>query len=301
MTKKLFVVIIAIVLVAAIAGSCFALYYTKQADKQVTISTAFDELNLQIKNAGNTAAQGTILLDEISPDNRTKTIDVTLTVDQPSLVDGIHGLFTVGVSNTANTIGAYITTTVKLLNVTKDGEGVETSRTEGSTITTDALGDGYDVALSSVPVYVRLSFYLNDDGVTNFATIAETTASITLDWQKVVASVWTLDSSAYYVVGTLSGANKWDINATNANTKLVAGTDPVIATTIVTLAAEDQLKVRKGDGTWVGSYSSATEDFTNSDMQIYITNAGSYRINVKHDASWNNNEGRDYFEIERVS
>lgn len=270
MSRKIIVTIIAIVLVVGVVGGCYALYHKNATPVSVNIGAGFESVTLQINNSTNTAAQGAINLSGFSPDNRTQFVDVTLTVDHPLLVDGVHGLFTVDVTDTANTLGAYLTTTVSTLS----------NSVVVDDITTDALGSGYDVALSATPVYVRVSFYLNNDGVTNFATIADTTATVTLSWEHVSGSIWAVDTDAYYLVGSIGGVNMWDI--TEANIKLTDdNSNGDLATKEnVTLAAGDEIKIRKGDGTWIGFWTAGTSDFSNNAEQIHINTAGTYRLGV---------------------
>ena len=268
MSRKIIISVIAIVLVLGVVGGCYALYSKNADDVEVNINAGYESVTLQLNNGADTGAQSAISLENFSPSARTQTVDVTLKVNNASLVDGVHGLFTVEVSDTANTLGAYLTTTVSLLDAAEGNIA--------SDITTAATGTGYDVALSSTPKYVRISFYLNDDGVTNFATIADTSASLTLTWAHVAASVWTIDTDAYYIVGSIGGALLWDV--TENNVELNDTPDGNVAQkNSVALTAGDKIKVRKGDGTWINPASD--QGYTiDGDGNYVVGSTGNYGV-----------------------
>ena len=278
MTRKVIISIIAIVMCIGVIGGCFALYYTKGADKTVTISSSYSELNLVINNAGNTAEQTAISLSGFSPasEDLTKTIDVTLAVDHPQLVDGIQGNFKVALTGT---LAPYITTSVGTLA----SIGAENTSAD---ITSEATSNaGKNIALSSTPVYVRLSFTLNTEAEGfNFATLAESTASLTLSWTQVAGTVWTLDNDAYYLVGNIGGVDKWNVNATNQNVMLNdTTTDSNTAQkNSVSLTAGDKIKVRKGDGTWINIAGDQPGYTYDGDGNYVVGTTGTYGIYVSN-------------------
>jgi Na+-transporting NADH:ubiquinone oxidoreductase subunit NqrD len=276
MNKKLLVTLVAAILAIAVIGSCYATYIVTAEDVTVNISAGYQSVTLVINNDDNSAAQTDFALSGFAPDATTQVLDVALTVDHYDLVDGVHGVFAISVSNTADTLGAYLTTTVQVLD---DADGNVTDN-----ITTDATGEGYDVALSATPVYVRITFTLNSDGIANFATIAETSASVALTWEIEEGSLFVLDPNAYYLVGNFSN---WEINVNAIKMSTPSeGTDLAVIESVAltggVVPAGDEFKIKKGD-TWYGSYSPSTDQFTNNAEQIHINVSGHYRIRLDED------------------
>ena len=233
--KKILVSIIAIVLVAAVIGTCFALY-THNADPiNVNIGASTTTVNLQIFDGTNTAAQETITLNGFSPENAasiTKTVDVVLKISRPDLADGGHGLF--GATLTGD-LAPYLTMTVNKLSA------VGGSLDEDITA---SVGSGYDIAYTATPVAVRLTFVLtatsNDpESASYFGLAAEKTASLTLSWTNVD---FVYNASTYYVVGTINGVTSWTPSASSI--AMGAGNDANYAiATNVALKNGDSIKV----------------------------------------------------------
>ena len=122
-----------------------------------------------------------------------------------------------------------------------------------------------------------------------FALYSVGTTDVEVSISANYVSSWTLDESAYYVVGTFNGGTTDNWSITSANVKL-DGT-PTDGNTAqredIQLTAGDELKVMKGNGDWLGSWSSATAQFTNTDGQIHINTTGTYGIYVKYeDSNW---------------
>lgn len=246
MKKKLLVSVIAIVLVAAIVGSCFALYSVNATSKNIDITAGYQVVNLEIRNGANSAAQETITLSGFSPEDastRTKTVDLTLRITNAGLADGVHGVFAASLTGE---LASYITTTVNTL-----------STAEGSVsgdITSAATGAGYDVALSSTPVYVRLTFTLTDAAIADFSLAANKSASLTLSWTVASGSVFTYDANAYYLVGTVNGVTAWYPCATSIVLDDTPSSGNQAMKEGITLSEGDEFKIVKnyeaGDGSW---------------------------------------------------
>lgn len=267
MKKTIIVAIIAIVLVISIAGTCVALYKVAATQKQVSIS-AIDggTVTLTINNTGDLDFSG------ISPVNRTKTFQLQLTTNNADLVDGVHGIFKVAVSGD---LADYITLTVNNLTAI-DAEPGE--------VNADAItANGADIALSATPKYFKVTMYLNDSGVTNFATIAESTGTVTVTWAVNNNSVFSYDANAYYAVGVINGVTAW--YACSDSIKLdseVAG-ENVAQKNAVTLHNGDVFKVVHGES-WYGGKTENNNvegvSVSGNDGNISITKDGTYYIFV---------------------
>ena len=100
----------------------------------------------------------------------------------------------------------------------------------------------------------------------------------------VCGTAWSVNTDDYYVVGLFSGGttDNWEI--TEANIKL---DDPCEEGIIaqkenIHLNAGDQVKVRKGSGDWLVSWSDSTTQFTNGGS-IFVNTTGTYGIYVKYE------------------
>ena len=168
--KKLIVVLIVIVLLAGIVGTCVALY-KMNGSRNVQVTVEDPVVTLSINNASNTAAQTNFTLEGFSPSARQKTKDITLDCTNPSAAGDVQGLFTVAKSGA---LAPYIDITVNLLN--------SAGGSLGENITQASMGDGKTFALSGSPRYVRITAYLNNDGVNSFEQASEQQATISLGW-----------------------------------------------------------------------------------------------------------------------
>ena len=279
MSKKLFVVVIAIVLVAAITGTCFALYSVDATSKSVDISAGYQVVNMQFKNDDNSAVLANVnLADKFSPTLTSQTIDVVLAITNGSLADGVHGNFTAALTGT---LAEQVDVTVNLL--TAVGGSLSTD------ITAAATGSGYDVALSATPIAIRITIALKAAAIADFSLAAEKTATLTLNWLKVAATVWTLSEDDYYLAGSFSGVDKWVVSEENQNVKLTtAGVEGENVAQIlgIHLDVNDEYKVVKGANTiWYSSWESATANFTNTAGQMKILTAGTYNIYLAYNES----------------
>lgn len=275
MSKKLLVSVIAIILVAAITGTCFALYSVDASNKVVSISAGYQVVNMQIKNGTNSAVLSDVDFDDaFDPTTNSQYVDVVLAITNASLADGVHGLFTAAVSGD---LAAQVDVTVNLL--TAVGGSVSTD------ITAAATGSGYDIALSATPVAVRITIALKAAAIADFSLAAEKTGTLTLGWAKVAGSVFTYDADAYYLVGTVNGVTAWYPCATSV---LLDGelTDSNHAQKLsVALSAGDEFKVVKnyeaGDGFW--TWCGAGDNF---DTANYEASAGG-NISIKANGNYN--------------
>ncbi|MBQ4443913.1 MAG: hypothetical protein II896_04540 [Clostridia bacterium] len=277
MKKKLLVSLIAIVLVAAVAGSCFALYSVNATNKVVSISAGYQVVNMQFKNADNSAVLADVDFDDaFSPDLTTQTVDVVLAITNGALADGVHGLFTAALTGT---LASHVDVTVNLL--TAVGGSLSTD------ITASATGAGYDIALSATPVAVRITVALKAADIADFASAAETTGTLTLTWAKVAGSVFTYDDNAYYVVGTVNGVTAWYPCATSVLMNDTPGEGNQAKKASVTLQAGDSIKVVKGYETSATWYSGQESNNTvtgvsgiDGDGNVQIDANGTYDIYV---------------------
>jgi len=279
MSKKLLVSVIAIILVAAITGTCFALYSVDASNKVVSISAGYQVVNMQIKNGTNSAVLSDVDFDDaFDPTTNSQYVDVVLAITNASLADGVHGLFTAAVSGD---LAAQVDVTVNLL--TAVGGSVSTD------ITAAATGSGYDIALSATPVAVRITIALKAAAIADFSLAAEKTGTLTLGWTKVASSVWTLSEDDYYLAGSFSGVDKWMVSEANQNVKLTtAGVEGENVAQIlgIHLNVNDEYKVVKGANTvWYSSWQGATANFTNTDGQMKILTAGTYNIYLAYNES----------------
>lgn len=284
--KKVLISVIAIVLVATVVGACFAQFY--QADNAATvvnITTSFQSFTLQIKNGANTALIGNTPIDfaALSPSHRTEAVDITLAVNDSTYIDGNKGVLNVSLTGD---LAEYITTTVTLLDAAQ-GDPIA----EGANITAAATGAGYKALLSATPIFVRLSFYLNDAGCTNFAA-AELTASLSVTWEVDNDSVWSYSGTEYYLVGKINGdATKWAVTEANQNvllTKVNEGNNIAIATGVA-LTAGDEIKVvynyNEDNGTDPNSIWYGTGEGGDNSQNVAINTTGTYNIYLYSDTS----------------
>lgn len=273
MKKTILITVIAIVLVLSIAGTCFALYKSAATDKVVNITASGGEnCNLTIGTSTSLDFAG------ISPSNRTKTSDITLSTSNNNIVDGVHGLFKVAI---AGNIAEYITLTVN--------EIASVGAAEVGSANADALTNaGADIALSTVPKYFRVTMYLNDAGVTAFATIAEQTATVTVSWTVNQSTIFAYDANAYYIVGSVGGVTAWYPTSESIvlNDQPTEGNQAM--KTSVSLTQGDVFKVvknYKATPSWYGGKTNNTGHVSVSvdNGDITVNTTGVYDIYVNND------------------
>ena len=278
--KKLLVSLISVILIAGVVGTCFALYTTNATQKSFTINAGYEVVNLTINNGANTGAQGNINLSGFKPDATTQYVDVTL-VASDGEYDSVHGNFS---ATLTGELSNYIDTTVRLLDA---AEGDPT----GDAITAAAMGEGYDVALSSTPVYVRLTFTLNAAACADFSLAANTSAALTLNWEIAEGSVFTYDADAYYLVGKIDGEEYWYACSSSVKLTDAPENSDLAKMSNVHLTAGDKVKVLKGE-TWYGGKTDNTGHVSvgmdNGDITVNTT--GYYDIYV-------NDQGRVWISV----
>ncbi|MCR4725876.1 MAG: hypothetical protein K5753_01490 [Clostridia bacterium] len=270
MKKTLLVTVIAIVLVLSIAGTCFALYKTTPSNKTVNISaTEGEACNLAIGTSASLDFSG------ISPaeGHTSKTVDVTLSISNAALADGVHGIFKVA---KAGDLAAYIDVTVN--------EIPSVGGTLGSAANDATTAQGLDIALSATPKYYRITMALSAAAIADFSLAAEKTGTLTVTWAVNNESVFTFDPTAYYVVGTINGVTSWTPNESSVKMSSTGVQNGDLATVTHTFAVGDTFKVVSGEPlVWHDFWSGATENFSNSGGQITINTAGTYKIDVNHE------------------
>ncbi len=260
MKKKLIVIVIAVVLVAAMVGTCFALY-TRNADtRRVTLSTG-DFVSLSI---GGAAAN--FSLTGLSPDHDV-TLGVTLNATNTNLAeDGVCGKFTVAISGT----GAA--------NVSVSAAGTDKNSTAVA-YNNAALTAGQQIDLDDIPTNLTLTFKMSE---ISLAT-AEQELTITLSWIIDESTQWSVNADAYYVNGTYNGKTNWSpVNGSWILSETPNDGDCAKGT--FTFAVGDTIKCVKGDNDhWFDWQDEATSDFEYNNGNLVIKTAGSYTIFLKYD------------------
>ena len=138
---------------------------------------------------------------------------------------------------------------------------------------------------------VRITIALKAAAIADFTLAAEKTGTLTLNWTKVAASVWTYDADAYYIVGVLGGEDKWSVSTDNQNISLDdEATGANIAQKAgVHFAAGDVIKVVKNyevsdSRVWYGGKTDNTEggkvSVSEDNGNITINTAGTYNVFV---------------------
>lgn len=276
MKKKLIVIVIAVVLVASIVGTCFALYTKNATQKSFSISAGNQVVTLTINNGDNTGAQASFNFDALSPDNLSESQDIALHCTNTAYVDGVHGKLTIAQSGD---LADSVDVTVQLLTAA-DG-------TVDSDISTAALGSGQDFALSALPKFVRITVTLKAAAASNFAAIAEDSLTLTINWEIVSGSVFSYDNNAHYVVGRINGVEAWyPCSSSILMQAPQSGTDIKVATG-VTLKAGDEFKVvwnydgsyNSEEAQWYGGDGQNTDDiFSTEGSNVQIKTDGTYTI-----------------------
>lgn len=230
--KKVFVTVIAIALVAAVIGSCFALYeQSGTTSKSVALTATAEVCQLTIDTSTSLAFAG------ISPTNSTHSVDVTLDTSDSTLVDGVHGIFKVAVSGD---IASYVDVAV---NSIASVGAVELGAANADALTVG----GADITLSAVPQYYRVTVSLKAAySGTEFEAVAELTGTITVSFVVDESTVFAYDAEAFYVVGKINGGTtKWYPTANSVVLSDPVGSGNLAQKASVTLKAGDKIKVVK--------------------------------------------------------
>ena len=230
MKKKLFVILTALVLVAGLVGSCFAMY-SKDADTiSITLSTG-DSVTLSMTG-------GAMALTDLNP-NTAKTYSVTLTASSLELIGEGTGIFTVAIAaHSAATADVALAAAIDV--DADDGAAFSADKAE--------LTAGVEIDFDDLPDNITLTFSIGEEAF--LAGAAEGVVDVTLSWE-VKTEAWAIDPGAYYIVGSMNG---WTITSTTTKLSTAAadigesGNNAVLRN--VHFNAGDEFKIRKGDGTW---------------------------------------------------
>lgn len=229
MTKKIIVLIIAIVLCLSVVGGCFALY-AKDASNLVIGFGSEDAVRLTLATQNATTFNfGGVALN---PTNDSASQAIVLDVNgQASDMAGLYGELKV-------TLDTTISEDYYTLSAVAKGAGDDASSTS---YTQAQLTSGVTLPLDDLPQYVTLTIALTEAGKNDTAfasSVSNKTISVSVSW-KVVE--WTAVDGGYYIVGTESG---W---AVNKNAVLlsdsVSGTTDLAKINSVTLTAGQSYKV----------------------------------------------------------
>lgn len=257
MSKKLLVIVIAIVLAASIVGASFALY-VKTDSKNVTIGYDSDAVSL-----GLSTNAASLTLNNLSPENPSKIITISLSKSGATPAASMKGFFKIDIANVG---GGDLASAITASAVV----------THKDTTTTDLnqaqlTGTGYTCLLSDLPESIALTIALDTtaEGF-NFANYAEEAITISMYWTPY-------DNTAYYL---RSADTNWLPDPTMV---LVANPNNVneVMITGVTLAANQEFKFTH-NGDWYGeakpndgeSINAALYNSTTSNL--YVAEAGTY-------------------------
>lgn len=196
MTKKIIVLVIAIVLCLSVVGGCFALYSRNAED--ITISFGSEgAVNLTLSADGTFNFGGFAL----SPETKSVTQKITLNVSttDTSSLSGMYGKLKVELGGAVDS--AYYT-----LSGIATGSGDSPSN---ASYTQAQLTDGVTLPLDDLPQYLTLTIALTDDAQTpsGFKTISNKNISVKVSWTVVE---WTAVDGGFYIVGDNLGG--WYVN-----------------------------------------------------------------------------------------
>ena len=286
MTKKLFISIIAIVVIAAVVGTCFAVYSVTDT-RSATITVGNDAVDLSIGTvADNFVLSGLQPTHTYYEDNILKTYSginqvVTLSASAGSLAlieNSAEGEFSVTVEALTNAEADEALAAAVIVSAT-DYNNVDYNATQ--------LANGVVINLKTIPQNFTINFCLPEEGDDylntpeddtddfDFMAVAEGSLRITFSWEAIPFSV---SDSAYYVIGTVTGVTEWNQVTANAY-KLGPGVtngDHAQATGLLFFAG-DTVKVHKNNDT--GNFNAAANWFGGQDGNTeYNEEAQSDRI-----------------------
>ncbi len=195
MTKKIIVLVIAIVLCLSVVGGCFALYY-KDATNLVINFGSEDAVTLTLAADGGAINFGNVVLNPTSNSATQKvTLDVSGAKEQMA---GLNGELKISLGGTLDS-SYYV-----LSGVAKGaGDSAEDVNYEQAQLTS-----GVTLPLDDLPQYLTLTIALTDAGKTNegFKAASNKNITVSVSW-KVVD--WAPVDGGYYIIGTKSG---WGVN-----------------------------------------------------------------------------------------
>ena len=254
MKKKLFVIVIALVLATSIVGASYALY-VKTASKDVTIGSDPDAVQLSF----GATALGSVV---VTPSAATHTYDVTLTKSGAGTpAEGMQGFFKASLTD----VSTGDLSEVLSLSAVVTHKDTTTENLDNDTL----VGTGYSCALSDLPESVALTVTLTTSAPGfDYANYAEESVTIKLYWIP-------FDNTAYYL---RSADTDWlpdpymiliDNPDNDGDEIMIKG---------VTLTAGQQFKITR-NGYWYnnvkeGEGNLAKYDSTSTNM--YVDDAGTY-------------------------
>lgn len=231
MTKKILVLVIAIVLCLSVVGGCFALYHKDATD--ITINFGSEQaVSLTLNPVSSTGSEATFNFGGavINPTTDSATQYLKLDVNgTPSEMAGMYGEFKVELTSWDST------------NLVLTGTSI--SSASGATTknyTYEQLTGGIKLPLNELPDTVTLTIALAEDAKSDagFKSVSNKTISVKASW-KVVD--WDPIDGAYYIIGSESG---WEVNKTAIHlSDSVSGSTDKAKINSVALKAGESYKV----------------------------------------------------------
>ncbi len=207
--KKLLVIGIAMILMVAVIGSCFALYIRRADDITVDLGT---ESSISLMITDNSGSSLTLDTTDLNPD-KPLIKNVKLSHNKFSTISATgNGIFKVALSGDSGLLN-YIDMSATLVN--------------GTTYNLNQLQQGITFYISNETEFTLKVFFKNIS-LDEYVTIAQKTIYITLTWKAAENSSEETNTpsipeieSGYYIIGTfndwsLDGSYKMD-NSTKEN------------------------------------------------------------------------------------
>lgn len=236
MTKKIIVLVIAIVLCLSVVGGCFALYQKDASD--ITINFGSEKAaSLTLNSVNDEGADATFNFGGtvINPTTDSATQYLKLNVNgNPSEMAGMYGKFKVELTGWDAT------------NLVLTGTSI--SSASGATTQNydyDALIAGITLPLNELPDTVTLTIALAEGAKSDagFKAVSNKVISVKASWTVVE---WAPIDGAYYIIGSQSG---WQVNKNAIHlSDDVSGTTDLAKINNVALKAGEAYKVVKYNG-----------------------------------------------------
>lgn len=197
MNKKIFVIILSVVLCLSVVGGCFALY-TQNDSLDITFGSG-EAVTLTLQSVSESGTSVAFDFDGVAlnPTAPSASQRIKLNVDTTNTASlaGLNGKLTVSVDGSTLDSQYY---TLSGVAVDKNGEN--------STNHTSNLLSGVTLPLNDLPQYLTLTVALKE-GITNseFKDASNKKVKISVSWELVD---WAPVENAYYIVGDFSG---WDV------------------------------------------------------------------------------------------
>lgn len=262
MKRKIIIVVVAIALVAAITGTCFAMYQQNAGTRRISLSIG-DSISLSFDEVSDNFS-----LTQLRPGHDV-TLDVTLDATHTDLAtEGMSGKFTVSISGSCASL-----VTVSATGTDKNSHAVNYNHA--------ALTAGQTIDLDDIPTDLVLTFSM--ESMTSAS--AEQTLTVTLSWIIDTTTVWPVDGDAHYVLGTYNGSTKWDVNS-DCWVLTETPNEGDCAKGTFTFAVGDKIKCVKGDIAYWYAWQDDPADkpfHYDDDNNLVIDVAGSYTIFLKEE------------------